>query len=305
MEIKEAVGILKGLQEPEAWEPQITEKTFEALDMAIMALERSDDKSRFFTLEYDFQYSIKVDRDTGVMYAVSNGNNNAGTFTPLINADGKPLIYKQIIKESDLVKMGVIEPGEIKAGKIDPIEQLKNLLVKAESEPPIIEGSVLEDLLVPVGLVKEIISEQPKQRWIPCSERVPSEEERKEWIDKNLGGLGYLYPCLVTRYSSINPDRTKNNPYVAKHYFDGEDFLNAGEEVRSEYIIAWMPLPEPYQEGEQAELLTGEWELKDHMWECNKCGCRINLKNPLDGNIWNYYFCPHCGTKMNIAVQRF
>ena len=161
MEIKEAVGILKGLQEPEAWEPQITEKTFEALDMAIMALERSDDKSRFFTLEYDFQYSIKVDRDTGVMYAVSNGNNNAGTFTPLINADGKPLIYKQIIKESDLVKMGVLEPGEIKSGQVGTIEQLKNLLEKAESEPPIIEGSVLEDLLVPVGLVKEIISVQP------------------------------------------------------------------------------------------------------------------------------------------------
>lgn len=125
MEIKEAVGILKGLQEPEVWEPQITEKTFEALDMAIIALERSDDKSRFFTLEYDFQYSIKVDRDTGVMYAVSNGNNNAGTFTPLINADGKPLIYKEIIKESDLVKMGVIEPGEIKAGQVGPIEQLE------------------------------------------------------------------------------------------------------------------------------------------------------------------------------------
>ena len=158
MEIKEAVGILKGLQEPEAWEPQITEKTFKALGMAIMALERSDDKSRFFTLEYDFQYSIKVDKDTGVMYAVSNGNNNAGTFTPLVNADGKPLIYKQIIKESDLVKMGVIEPGEIKAGHVGTIEQLKNLLEKAESEPPIIEGSVLEDLLVPVGLVREIIS---------------------------------------------------------------------------------------------------------------------------------------------------
>ena len=83
--------------------------------------------------------------------------------------------------------------------------------------------------------------------WIPCSERLPSKEERKEWIDKNLGGIGYLYPCLVTRYSSINPDRTKNNPYVAKHYFDGEDFVNNGEEVCSEYIIAWMPLPEPYK----------------------------------------------------------
>ena len=164
MEIKKAVEILKRMQEPEAWEPQIPEKTFEALDMAIIALERSDDKSRFFTLEYDFQYCIKVDRDTGVMYAVSNGNNNAGTFTPLINADGKPLIYKEIIKESDLVKMGVIEAGE----------------------------------------------------------------------------------------------------------------------------------PE-----------DGIWMLINNLWQCNKCGCRINLKNPLDGNIWNYYFCPYCGTKMNIAVKRF
>jgi len=86
------------------------------------------------------------------------------------------------------------------------------------------------------------------QQWTPVTERLPSKEERKEWIDKNLGGIGCLYPCLVTRYSSINPDRTKNNPYVAKHYFDGEDFLNNGEEVCSKYIIAWMPLPEPYEE---------------------------------------------------------
>ena len=53
-------------------------------------------------------------------------------------------------------------------------------------------------------------------QWIPCSERLPSEEERKEWIDKNLGGIGYLYPCLVTRYSSINPDRTKKQSVCGK-----------------------------------------------------------------------------------------
>ena len=93
------------------------------------------------------------------------------------------------------------------------------------------------------------ITDRPQGEWIPCSERLPSEEERKEWIDKNLDGIGYLYPCLVTRYSSINPDRTKNNPYVAKHYFDGEDFVNCGEEVCSEYILAWMPLPEPWKGG--------------------------------------------------------
>jgi len=91
------------------------------------------------------------------------------------------------------------------------------------------------------------VADRPRGEWIPCSERLPSEEERKEWIDNNLDGIGYLYPCLVTRYSSINPDRTKNNPYVAKHYFDGEDFVNGGEEACSEYILAWMPLPEPWK----------------------------------------------------------
>ena len=95
--------------------------------------------------------------------------------------------------------------------------------------------------------LEEVPSADRPQGWIPCSERLPSEEERKEWIDNNLDGIGYLYPCLVTRYSSINPDRTKNNPYVAKHYYDGEDFVNCGEEVCSEYILAWMPLPKPWK----------------------------------------------------------
>lgn len=103
--------------------------------------------------------------------------------------------------------------------------------------------------MFPTPLIREIPPVEPGQQWIPVSERLPSKEERKEWIDNNLDGIGYLYPCLVTRYSSINPDRTKNNPYVAKHYFDGEDFLNAGEEVCSEYIIAWMPLPKPFEGG--------------------------------------------------------
>lgn len=120
--------------------------------------------------------------------------------------------------------------------------------IGAEDDPELkIEIKAYTDIL---NGVKEQPTIEPEPQWIPCSERMPSKEERKEWIDKNLGGIGYLYPCLVTRYSSINPDRTKYNPYVAKHYFDGEDFLNTGEEVCSEYIIAWMPLPKPYKEGE-------------------------------------------------------
>ena len=36
----EAIAMLKRIQEPEAWEPQINQAAFEALDMAIKALER-------------------------------------------------------------------------------------------------------------------------------------------------------------------------------------------------------------------------------------------------------------------------
>ena len=275
MEIKEAVGILKGLQEPEAWEPQITEKTFEALDMAIMALEKFEDQSRFITIENNFLFCIMVDRVTGVMYAVSNGNSNAGTFTPLVNAEGTPLIYEKrmTITESDLVKMGVIDPGEIKAGQVGPIEKLKDLLEKAESEPPIIEGSVLEDLLVPVGLVKEIISVQPVAN------------------DTNVGNNSEIPNSsdAVSRQAAID---------ALDKRFDNIPMEQTAEILMLRKDLRELPTIQP-------EAKEGEWELKDHMWECNKCGCRINLKNPLDGNIWNYYFCPHCGTKMIIAVQRF
>lgn len=67
-------------------------------------------------------------------------------------------------------------------------------------------------------------------------------------------------------------------------------------------IAAW--LRELAERRKAPEIITGEWELKDHQWECDKCGCRINVKNPLDCDKWNYYYCPHCGTKMLIAVQR-
>lgn len=47
----------------------------------------------------------------------------------------------------------------------------------------------------------------------------------------------------------------------------------------------------------EPERKTGKWILKDHMFECDKCGCRIN-RYPFKGNIWNYYYCPNCGARM-------
>lgn len=38
---------------------------------------------------------IVYDKDTGVMYAVSRGPYNQGTFVMLVNADGTPKIYEE------------------------------------------------------------------------------------------------------------------------------------------------------------------------------------------------------------------
>lgn len=54
--------------------------------------EPGEDK-RFVTLETRWTYLIVADRETGVMYAVSNGTYNCGTFTLLVDSDGNPLIW--------------------------------------------------------------------------------------------------------------------------------------------------------------------------------------------------------------------
>ena len=46
------------------------------------------------------------------------------------------------------------------------------------------------------------------------------------------------------------------------------------------------------------QRIKGRWMLKGHLWECDRCGCRINRAKPLKGNIWNYNFCPNCGADM-------
>lgn len=64
------------------------------------------------------------------------------------------------------------------------------------------------------------------------------------------------------------------------------------------YGVPHDELVDAINELEPAEERTGRWILTGHLWECDKCGCRINRANPLEGNIWNYHYCPNCGAKM-------
>lgn len=52
------------------------------------------DVSRFMVVEQCSPWIIVADRETKVMYAVSHGYYNMGTFTLLVDADGKPLLWE-------------------------------------------------------------------------------------------------------------------------------------------------------------------------------------------------------------------
>lgn len=51
--------------------------------------------SMFVVLESTKGWNIVYHKETRVMYAVSCGLYNNGTFTLLVNADGSPMVYKE------------------------------------------------------------------------------------------------------------------------------------------------------------------------------------------------------------------
>ena len=67
---------------------------FTMISCNICQSESSIESSRMFvTIEKSVFYDIVYNKDTGVMYAISNYSNNRGNFTLLVNSDGSPMIY--------------------------------------------------------------------------------------------------------------------------------------------------------------------------------------------------------------------
>lgn len=83
----------------------------------------------------------------------------------------------------------------------------------------------------------------PPNEWVSVEERLP-EDESRQYIEDDLDGIGYLYPCLLT-YKSPNTERI----HVVRFYYDiiQKWFVNNGEKLCEKgRCIAWMPLPAPY-----------------------------------------------------------
>ena len=120
---------------------------------------------------------------------------------------------------------------EIEQAKREPWYRLNNHDVKIRID------RVIERII-------DIIRNCMDKEWTPVDERLPEDEARK-YIEKELNGIGYLYPCLLTYRSPIT-----EKIHVVRFYYDMYEhwFVNAREEVcEKERCIAWQPLPEPYQ----------------------------------------------------------
>ena len=106
------------------------------------------------------------------------------------------------------------------------------------------------------GAIEQLPSAQAEQRWIPCSERLPENNDpvNVTWVNHN--------PEVY--YADI-----KDKPFTATaHYHNGrwywfssvtQDYLNEYDVWTPDLvdkdveITAWMPLPEPYREERREE----------------------------------------------------
>jgi uncharacterized protein YcfL len=57
--------------------------------------DNSKDTSMFVEIEHTASWRIVYHKETKVMYAVSYSGYNIGNFTLLVDADGKPMLWKE------------------------------------------------------------------------------------------------------------------------------------------------------------------------------------------------------------------
>ena len=97
-------------------------------------------------------------------------------------------------------------------------------------------------------LAEEYVPETNVGKWIPCSERLPQEEESEGTL------------CRVVNVMLKNGIVTSGwcNRYLKKWYV--LDY-HSDYPVQHEYedIIAWQPLPEPYQPEEPKQIPTDHY----------------------------------------------
>ena len=115
----------------------------------------------------------------------------------------------------------------------------RDALAEALAGAPIVEPEPDCDICPELHEARQTIAKYllKEQQWIPCSERLPEDEDYRPYSENEDGvvwwfngaglmGLGWYYPCLETWA-----------------YYDE---MSCSEKL-VDNVIAWMPLPDPYK----------------------------------------------------------
>ena len=103
-------------------------------------------------------------------------------------------------------------------------------------------NSIFEKVIVGEETVYDIIDRLPKVgEWIPCSERLPVPYE----------DLQRSNPVIVTYLSWHDNIPISDSVAFYDHQLKCWKWYESYDSVNVD-VIAWMPLPEPYKEGEDA-----------------------------------------------------
>lgn len=116
----------------------------------------------------------------------------------------------------------------------EAIEILWRYDVNFEPHPP-------EEVMHAIDMAIEALSANAVQGWIPCSERLPKEEDMYQPPEQRylcqLEAYGEKKFCVLSRLKgAVSP------------FWDWY-----GIAVYDSEVIAWMPLPKPYEESEVGE----------------------------------------------------